>query len=311
MPTYIRLTNYKSSEEKEKGFFDPKNRYEAKQEDFFKIPSSPIAYWVSDRINKIFSDSIKLMDIDIPVIGIASHNDDYFLKVWQEVNFHKIGFGYSNSLDAKKSKLKWFPYNKGGNFKRWYGNNEYVVNYENDGFEIKNFPKGQTKNEHKYFSKGMTWSRISSGDFSVRFHPNGFIMGDAGPSAFAPDKNFLYILAYLNSKISLNNLLIMNPTLNYQVGNISNLPIIFPKSPEIKQKIDQLTQECIDISKEEWDSRETSWDFKTNELIRFAKLGMHSHAERGNEGGFKIEDAYNTYCKYWREKFYKLHNLNT
>jgi len=294
MPTYIRLTDYKSSDEKEKGFFDPKNRYEAKQEDFEKIPGSPIAYWVSDKNNKVFNKSIKLSDIDVPVIGIASHNDDYFLKLWNEVDFEKIGLGFQNRASAKDSKYKWFPHNKGGTFRKWYGNNEYVVNYENDGQEIKDFPKGQTKNEHKYFSKGMTWSRISSSAFSVRFHSNGFIMGDAGPSAFAPDDKILYILSCLNSKLTLENLLILNPTMNYQVGNISNLPIIFSKDLTIKQKIDQLTQQNIDISKEEWDSRETSWDFTKNELLK--------HKQDSS-----LENALQTYETYWSEQFKTLH----
>jgi hypothetical protein len=139
MPTYIRLTDYKSSEEKKKGFFDPKNRYEAKQEDFEKIPGSPIAYWVSDRVKEIFEKSTKLREIAEPRQGLATGYNERFLRVWNEVNFNKIGLHFKNRDEAKLSKLKWFPYNKGGEFKKWYGNQEYIVNWENDGYEIQGF----------------------------------------------------------------------------------------------------------------------------------------------------------------------------
>jgi len=217
-----------------------------------------------------------------------------------------------NKKEAKNSGLKWFPYNKGGEFRKWYGNQEYVVNWENDGEEIKKSiierysylngnPNFVAKNQELYFHKAITWSAISSGKFSIRIQGVGTIFSNAGMSAFPNDEIFNYIFAFLNSKIVLDLLKILSATINFNAGDISNLPIIFPKSSTLKSKIDTLTQECINISKEDWDSRETSWDFRTNELVRMKseKLKMKSDV--------KLEDVYNAYCEYWKEKFYKLH----
>ena len=226
------------------------------------IPGTPISYYLPENIYEIFKKSIPLKEIDTPVIGVASHNDAYFLKRWFEVNFSKISF---NSTKSKQEPLKWFPYNKGGFFRKWYGNNEYIINFENDGEELKNFKKGQIKNRDKYFVKGLTWSRISSSNFSVRFHDNGFIMGDAGPSAFAPDELIYYILGLLNSSIIQIILSSINPTLNYQVGNISEIPILKLNN---YTEINKLVLNNIELCKNDWDDYETSWDFKSHPLFR-------------------------------------------
>ena len=306
MPTYIRLTDYKSSDEKEKGFFDPKNRYEAKQEDFKKIPGSPIAYWVSDRIKEIFESSKKLGEIAEPRQGLATGNNDLFMRIWSEVPFNEIGFNIKNRNEAFKSKLKWFPYNKGGEFQKWYGNQEYLVNWNCDGVEIQNFfdkngkLRSRPQNKDYYFLKSISWTLLSSSYFAVRAFPYGFIFDVNGMSLFIDDKGYNYLVSFLSSKLSFYFLRIINPTLAFQVGNIKALPIIFPKDDSIKQKIDQLTQQNIDISKEEWDSREISWDFRTNELIRMKNEILQKET-------CKIEDAYNAYCEYWEEKFFTLH----
>ena len=286
MPTFVRLTEYKNAEEKERGFFDPKNRYEAKQEDFFKIPGAPIAYWVSDRVREIFEKSEKLGNIGAVKQGLATADNDRFRRDWQEVEFGKI------ALKNTENK-KWFPYNSGGEFRKWYGNQFYVVNWENDGYEIKNFEKSVVRNWQFYLKPSISWSKVSSGELAFRYYPENFIFDVAGCSVFT--KDLKYIMAIMNSKLKDALLKPFSQTMNFEVGQISQFPILFPKSPETKQKIDELTQECIDISKEEWDSRETSWDFKTNELIRLKTDSK------------KLEDAYNRYCNYWREKFYKLH----
>jgi len=309
MPTFVRLTDYKNSEEKEKGFFEEKNRYVANQEDFFKIPGSPIAYWVSDRVREIFEKSSgKLGEIAEPRQGMATSDNDRFLKLWYEVNIKNIGFGFENREEAKKSGLKWFPYNKGGEFQKWYGNQEFIVNWENDGYEIMNYAamlyKNATrtiKNISYYFKEGITYSFVSSSKFAVRYTPKGFLFDVGGSSAFPKKEDLLYLVAFLNSNIAFDLLKIVAPTINFQVGDLKALPILKPKSSILKSKIDELTQECIDISKEEWDSRETSWDFRINELIRVKneKLKVKSDV--------KLEDVYNAYCEYWREKFYKLH----
>ena len=208
MPTYIRLTNYKSSEEKEKGFFDPKNRYEAKQEDFFKIPGSPIAYWVSDRVKEIFERNILIKNFAEAKSGIMTGDDEVFLKYWFEVSLYKIGFNHKSSEDINKYKKKWFPMHKGGTEKKWYGNLEYLVNLENNGFAIRNSGNNfRLRSFNYYFKLGITWSNLTSSNFSARIANKGTLFGSKGPILFLKDNNFiLYFLSLLNSK-STNKLL--------------------------------------------------------------------------------------------------------
>lgn len=304
MATYIRLTDYKDSDSKEQGFFKSENRYEAKQDDFEKIPGNPIAYWVSDRVKEVFEKSEKLGEIAEPRQGMATADNDRFLKLWNEVAFGKIGLNFSNRIEAQESGLKWFPYNKGGEFKKWYGNQEYLVNWENDGQELNDFkPKSVIRNPNYYFRKGITWSFVSSSNFGVRYTPKGFLFDVGGSSTFPKEHELFYITAFLTSNIAFNMLKIVAPTINFQVGDLKALPIIFPKQESTKQQIDSLTQQNIDISKEEWDSRETSWDFTKNELLKHL-VPKGTLCEKSDS---KIETAYNNYCQVWREKFYKLH----
>ena len=307
MPTFIRLTDYKDSDTKEQQFANPANRHVANQNDFSKIPGSPIAYWVSNRVREIFDKNQRIGDLSEVKAGMQTGNNDRFLKLWNELNINNIGFNYSNRSDAKNSKLKWFPYNKGGEFRKWFGNIEYFVNFENDGFEIKKLKEDGLKagtitannskcwNQSLYFQEGITWSALSSSSFGVRYNPVGNIFDISGSCAFPPNEIRLFSISFLQSKIVKMYLDILNPTMSFQVGNIKTLPIIFPKQDSIKHTIDTLTQQNIDISKEEWDSRETSWDFKQNQLIRHT-------ADDG-----KVASAYTVYCKHWLEKFTQLH----
>ena len=319
MSTFIRLTDYKSSDAKEEGFFKPENRYEAKQEDFAKIPGSPVAYWVSERIAKTFNTS-KVADLSDPRLGMATADNNKFLRFWQEINKNDLGLDFNDREDAKISNLTWFPYQKGGDFRKWFGNNEYVVNWKNDGAKILSFKDEKTGKvrSHNYnldyiFKKGITWNALSSNYTSMRISNNS-LFDNAGSSMFLFDQeNYYLFLSFMNTKIMPNLIKAISPTMNYQPGDIASLPIIFPKSEATKQAIDTLTQECIDISKEEWDSRETSWDFKENGLLRFARE-IASTSSRDDGGGVrndgmdgKIESAYNAYCNYWREKFTTLH----
>jgi hypothetical protein len=301
MATYIRLTDYKDSDSKEQGFFKSENRYEAKQDDFEKIPGSPIAYWVSDNASNGFSKGRMIKELSKVRVGMHTGSNDKFLRYWHELEFDTIGFGCSSEELTKSLESKWYPYNKGGGFRKWFGNNEYVVNWYRGGESIHKFHNiplthngAPVRAKALQFKESVTWSFVSSSGFAVRYSPIGF-MFDVGGSSLFPEKLSVHsFVAFLCSKVALNLLKILNPTMNFQVGNVSDLPIIFPKQESIKQQIDLLTQECIDISKEEWDSRETSWDFTKNELLK-------------HKSDSKIETAYNNYCSYWREKFYKLH----
>ena len=295
---YIKLSDFKGAKNQPiKTLEAIKNpncnwRFQAKQKYFEKIPGSPIAYWVSDKVREIFEKNQKLGDIGEAKQGLATADNNRFLRLWNEVNYNKIGYNMSNSQEALESKKKWFPYNKGGEFRKWYGNQEYLVNWENDGYEIKNFydEKGKLRsrpqNTEYYFKESISWSKISSSSFSIRFFQKGFIFADAGMSYF-PNKNLKYILALCNSKLINKTLSLLSPTLNYEVGHISSVPIKYNEN----KLINFIVQQNIDISKEEWDSRETSWDFEKLSLI----------------DGKDLKSAYENYCNHWRDNFVQLH----
>ncbi|WP_434581475.1 BREX-1 system adenine-specific DNA-methyltransferase PglX [Sulfurimonas sp. NW15] len=297
MATYIRLTDYKSSDEKEQEFFNPENRYEAKQEDFSKISSSPIAYWVSSKLHNIFQENPLLTNISQPRVGFSTGDNDRFMKYWYEVFNNKIGFNCSNRIEAQNSLSKWFPHSKGGGFRKWYGNDEYVVNWENDGYEIRNFydTKGKLRSRPQnldfMFKEGITWGDVGTEMPSFRYQPACNTANARSPMLYVKDYS---LLALLNTNIVINILETISPTITFNVGEIAKLPIILPKNSNVKKQIETLTQQNIDISKEEWDSRETSWDFTKNELIK-------------HKSDSKIETAYTNYCNYWKEKFNTLH----
>ena len=298
MPTYIRLTDYKSSEAKERGFFKPENRYEARQEDFEKIPGSPIAYWVSDKIINLFNKEEKISDIGEPKTGLVAGNNELHIKNWYEVPINSIGFNYKSTSHTKNSPHKWFPLNHGGDRKKWYGSFMDVVNYQNNASEISKLSNSMLRNEVKYFKKGISWNRVSAGNFVCKYVPDGFIFDDVSPTLFT--KKVLYILSLLNSKVGKNFEQIINSGFKTEVGHIAKIPVKFTDKLKTKQELNNLAQQNIDISKEEWDSRETSWDFRINELIRVKN-------EELRVKNCKIEDTYNAYCDYWREKFFQLH----
>ncbi|QNP30980.1 BREX-1 system adenine-specific DNA-methyltransferase PglX [Cylindrospermopsis curvispora] len=271
--TYIRLVDYNDSELKRRNFISNKHRYSGvNQVNFSKIPGSAIAYWVSDKILEIFQQSKPLNDIANPCVGLQTGNNDRFLRLWTEVNINNIGFGLDSREAAKKSGKKWFPYNKGGEFRKWYGNQEYVVNWENDGFEIRNFgtehglkARSRPQNTDKYFQESITWSSVSSSYFSVRYSPKGFIFDVKGSSIFPHSQIIINLVGLLCSKVIANFMEIMNPTVSFQVGNVANLPIITSLQDSV---FNQSIEQAINIAREDWDNFETSWDFQTHPLLR-------------------------------------------
>ena len=285
--TYIRLVDYNNAELKEQEFYNRANYFQAKQKDFEKIPGSPIAYWVSDKVREIFEN--KLIGNLFPVKkGADTGNNDLFLKMWNEINFKKSGVNISTEKEKKEFKGKWVPYNKGGEFRKWYGNLEYFINWENDGYDLKN-SKANLRSPQLYFKEGITWNALSSSKTSARKSTNS-IFDSAGSSMFPKKEEIEYYLAFMNSKIVDYLLKILNPTLNYGAGTISNLPDVNNKNyiEVIKNK----SQQNINISKEEWDSRETSWDFEKLSLI---------------DGSIDLKTAYENYCNHWRDNFVQLH----
>ena len=269
-------------ENKNCGYF-----YETNEKNFEKIPGSPIAYWVSDKVREIFEKNQKLGEVGKSIQGMSSADNNRFLRLWNEVNYSKIGYNMENSQEALESKKKWFPYNKGGEFRKWYGNQEYLVNWENDGYEIKNFKKAVLRNPNYYFKESISWSLITSTTSSFRYYPNGFIFDAAGSSYFSKENIFI-TLGYLNSIFGSFVSNILNPTVNLSNGIVEKFPNLYIQN---QKNICYLVQQNISISKEEWDSRETSWNFKKLSLI----------------DGKDLKTAYENYCSHWRDNFVQLH----
>ncbi len=273
--SYVRLVDGISEAEKESALRESiKNPncgwfFRASAADFKNIPGSPVAYWVSERVLEIFQESKPLNDIASPCVGLQTGNNDKFLRLWTEVNINNIGFGLDNREAAKKSGKKWFPYNKGGEFRKWYGNQQYVVNWENDGLELNNYkPKAVIRNPTYYFKESVSWSKVTSSYFSLRFYPQGFIFADAGMSIFSNDTTIIKaILGVMNSPVMNGTTGSLSPTLNFEVGQISNFPILNNTIDTAQIKITENIDQAINISHQDWDSYETSWDFTNLPLL--------------------------------------------
>ena len=268
--TFCRLIEPTSQQGKEEMFLAGQNRYTANQDDFAKIPGKPVAYWVSEKVFEAFTSSKLLNEVAKPRQGLATSDNDRFLRLWHEVENTKIGYGIKSVKDENEYKYKWFPCTKGGSYRRWYGNNDYVVNWENDGFEIKEFAaklyKSYTKriaNIPFYFHHGLSWSTISSGLFSLRYVPDGFIFETKGAMCFVPDKDMNYVLGLYNTKVIQLFLSVVSPTLDYHEGPLGRTPILIKNNKDI----DWIVDECVHDSKDDWDSFETSWDFKVHPLV--------------------------------------------
>ena len=261
---YSRLVDVNGEAEKEKLYLSHEKIYLATQENFSKIPGSPVAYWVSENFVRAFENP-KLGDIAKPRQGVATADNNRFLREWFEVSINKTNFTCRSHEEARAGSAKWYPYNKGGEYRKWYGNNDFVVNWEHDGTELKEFEKSVIRNPNCFFKKCISWSKISSGSIAFRYKPIGHIFDVAGTSIFITDDKLYYIEAFCNSKVTLAIVNAISPTLNYEVGHIASLPIIMDMTK--KANIDTLVQENITLSKTDWDSFETSWDFKKHPLI--------------------------------------------
>ena len=277
---YLRLVDFRGGMEVQRqktleaianhncGFY-----YEQSTDNFAKIPGSPVAYWASKVLLQTFSENESLGTIARPRIGQNTGDNNRFLRLWYEVQEKRITFDLSHEEMTTRS-YKWIPYNKGGEFRRWYGNQEYVINWENDGKEIKDY--AVVRNHGKHWSRyiqnienmckpGVTWSFITSGSFSVRYLPKGFICDVAGSAIFPSEKYILPLLALCNSKFAGKVLSVLNPTMNMQAGNVASIPV--NKKVVDNVAINKNTMDCISLEQEEWDAFETSWDFKKHPLV--------------------------------------------
>lgn len=245
--------------------------YEAVQSDFNKIPGTTIAYWISKNMLRAYEAGKNIGEIAFPKTGMTTGDNNRFLRMWFEVNINNAKFDVDSAKEAQCSEKKWFPYCKGGGFRRWYGYNEYLVNWFNDGYEIKNNIKANglkaasVRSENMYFKPLITWSAVTSGLFSCRYCFGGALF-DSGGSSISVPQNAYYLLSVLNGKIGQYVLDISNATINYQPGDIAGIPIIFEKVEQVESN----AQLNIQISKTDWDSFETSWDFKKHPLVSYS-----------------------------------------
>ena len=270
---YIRLVEFKGGDEEmaERTRFAIANPdcgwfYLASAQDFKKIPGAPIAYWMSESIKNVFTEGTQLIKIAKVRQGLATADNARFLRLWFEVPLNNIGLGIQNSAQSKLSQKKWFPYNKGGSFRRWYGNHEYVVNWYNDGQELyANRPISVVRSPDTYFHQSISWSKITSGNFCLRFFPNGFIYDVAGCSIFLNHEDHLVpVLGVLNSKIMDATIASISPTLNFEVGQLSSFPVF----PQVQQGLGNgIVKELLKFSVADWDSYETSWNFSELPLL--------------------------------------------
>ena len=269
---YFRLVDGKSCADKEQMFLNyagqgTKIYYSnVPQANFEKIPGCPIGYWVSEKILSRFAGNLALSAVAKPCVGLQTADNARFLRYWHEVNLEKIGFGMKSAEEAKESGKKWFITTKGGPFRRWYGNMDYLVNWENDGKELKEFKGSVIRNEKRYFtSPGATWSTIASGKPSFRFFDRSWLFETKGSVCFPIKEDKLYtLMGYLNSPIVVACLQTLSPTLDYHEGPMGKVPY---EDIENVAEIDVFVKSNITISKLDWDSHETSWDFQQNELI--------------------------------------------
>ena len=269
---YFRLSDFKGGMEVQRqkvleaianpdcGYF-----YEAQQSNFSKIPGSPLAYWVSKAVLECYNNKI-IYDYAHPCKGIDTGDNSIFLRFWHEVASSMRYTPTGNPCtDDDFNKKKWFPYNKGGEYRKWFGNNDYVLNWAENGEVLRNFKGSNLRNQNKYFKKGITWSTVTSGNSSFRYFSFGFLFDNGGSCLFS-NEHLFYIQGLLNSKVA-RELLTIQPTINTQPGTIGSIPLILSEEDDIEKKVEI----CIDSSKSDWDSYETSWDFQQHPLVRWSR----------------------------------------
>lgn len=289
---YIRLVDYPKSELKGakalEAIQDKRCRwkYIANQNDFKKITGSPTSYWLSRQAIKCFVENESIKEVASPKQGLISGNNERFTRLWQEINLQAFS-------------TIWFPYNKGGEYRKWYGNHEYLVDWCRNGERIKGYIdsagklKSRPQNANYYFKPSVSWTKISSGKLAVRYYDESFIFSDAGLACFPLDKYKLYLTAFFNSPVSQVLIEALNPSLNRQVGDIERLPLCF--SEIFNEPISNMVEKAIGIAKSDWDASEISWNFRCDEVLR--------------KEGQDIEEAYDLYQLYWTNRFFELKNI--
>jgi len=271
-PTFVRLLEGGEAE-KQATLASGQERFDAvAQDEFQKIPGSPLAYWVSDRVFQVVEQSLKLGDIGSGRMGLATGNNDRFVRLWHECERVNIGIGFPDRVSATTSGLRWFPYAKGGQYRKWYGNNEYLVDWFEDGKEIRTtlHPSGKRIWAHNFnldhiFQSSVTWALITSGSFSVRFNPPGCLFDGTGACGFfEANKELEVSLGLLNTKFVDQFSRVLNPTLAFQAGDFENIPY---REDIATIDVRKHVQRLVELSRFDWDAYERSWDFQSLSLM--------------------------------------------
>ena len=321
--SYFRLVDGRNCGEKEQIFIDSLNhnitpyKYSnVNQSDFQKIKGGAIIYQISQNLLKVFSDNKNLGKIYKTITGSSTGENATFLRLWQEVDTKKIGFNLDSNYNG--FGYKWIPCIKGGPFRRWYGNLYYLINWERDGEVLKEFATFKNNGKHWsrflksldcFYKSGITWAKVLSGKFSSRYMPDGFIMESAGCAIMPGKEDEPYLLALMNSRFVQTILDMINPTLGMQAGDIMSIPICIKKSQ--KEMVAIISNQCLDISKTDWDAHETSWDFAENELVRLSKIIQYGAAWQGEEVKMKpmpLGMIVTNFKAIWKDKFVQLHD---
>lgn len=283
---YIKLSDFKGNMDvqKDKTLYALHNecdyKYFTSSEDLILVPTSPItAFCATKKMLHLYQNAVLMSDVADPKQGIATSNNDLFLRQWFEVDVHKLFLNCKSHEESRNSLCRWYPYNKGGIFRKWYGNNDFVVDWENDGKRLKAYNGAVLRNPQYYFRDCISWSLISSYTIAFRYKNVGQLFDVAGMSCFnTGDVPIKYLLGLVNSCLIGKIMLMLAPTINYQVGNIANIPVIYSKEKE--EEIIRIVNENILIVKNDWDAYETSWDFRKISLL---------YCQHGNNLAFAYE----------------------
>lgn len=321
--TYYRLVDGKSCGDKERMFLAGENRFfHVLQQNFKKIPGSPIGYWVSQKIFSRFAGNLALSDVATPCAGVTTSDNARFVRFWHEVNYGLIAFNASKKEDVFEREKEWVPYNKGGGYRKWYGNQQYLLAFDRVHYHLLLELGNHLPARHLYFKPSVSWGLITSAGKSFRYFPSGFIFDVAGMSIFANQDttDLIYLLGALNTKLYSLFFDVINPTVNLQCGDVKRvvspegLDTFDTKHQNIVKKVDQ----NISISKQDWDAHETSWDFQQNELVAIDEEAyIRIYQEYGAFYGVQVDLAtpdldslewrYEVYKTKWETKFLQLH----
>ena len=296
---FFDLNNAPITADKGRVFINNKdnNIYYLKQMgEFLNIPNYNLAYWVSNKIVKIFKDSENIDLYATPKQGLATGNNDLFIRGWFEVNIDELGIDSSDVVSFHSKNYRYAPYNKGGDYRKWYGNRENVIKFSQYDYDILGKQGNRLPSREYYFRQGITWSKISTNNFSARYAPTGCVFDSGGATAFPDVQILMYMLGYMCSKVTYELLKVIAPTINFQVGDVKVLPFNVDKENYKTKQIIEIVKECVNISKKDWDSFETSWDFKIHPLLKLL--------DKSNN--YKMKDAFIRWQEECKEDFKQL-----